>query len=452
MNDENYDVMVIGSGDAGRTVAFDAAKKGKKVAVVDKHSWGDTDGFRGDIPKSMLVVGAELADHVRRMNDVGVHLGSGQVSWKELQEWKSTYLESVSKDLKKRFQAAGIDTYQGAARFIDETSLSVNEEVFHAKTIHIASGSKPSPLGIQGSEFLLPSDEFLSLVQLPKRIIFIGGGYISFELAHIAARAGSEVMILQGNTALLKEFDSDLVDLLVKASEKIGIIVNKNRPLVKVEKHGLSSVVFTQQEGREIRENADLVVHAAGRVPDIEDMDLMKGNVQYSKNGISVTKYLQSVSNPRVTAAGDAADTGPLLTPVVVREGEIAAYNVLHKTKQRIPDYTFVPSVVCTIPPLAKAGYTEDEARAKGLDFDVLYQKTNQWFHSILVNEKFSAYKLLVQKKSGKILGAHVLGWQADAMINFFAFVMQHKMTIEDIKKPLYACPTAPGRVEHMVE
>ena len=329
------------------------------------------------------------------------------------------------------------------ARFIDETSIRINKDILHAKTIHISAGSKPAPLSIQGAEFLITSDEFLNLIELPKRIIFIGGGYISFELAHIAARAGSEVMILHRSAVLLKEFDPDLVDLLVKASEDIGIMVNKNRPLVKVEKHGSSSVVFTQQEGREIRENADLVVHCAGRIPDIDDFDLPVGNIQYSKNGIVVTKYLQSVSNPHVSAAGDAADTGPMLTSVEIREGKIAAYNLLHKTKQRIPDYTFVPSVVFTIPHLAQVGYTEERARAKGLDFDVHFNKTDRWF--------LSAYKLLVQKKTGKIIGAHILGEQADALINFFAFALQHKMTAEDIKKPLYVYPTVPGSVEHMV-
>ncbi|KKR71778.1 MAG: Regulatory protein [Microgenomates group bacterium GW2011_GWC1_41_8] len=443
MDEKYYDIVVIGSGDAGKAVAFAAAKKGKKVAVIDKHPLEGTGALQGCTPQKMLVTGAEIADCVRRMNDVGVRLGSGRVSWKELQEWKQEYIHSISKNLEKQFHKIGIDTYQGVARFIDETSIRINKDILHAKTIHISAGSKPAPLSIQGAEFLITSDEFLNLIELPKRIIFIGGGYISFELAHIAARAGSEVMILHRSAVLLKEFDPDLVDLLVKASEDIGIMVNKNRPLVKVEKHGSSSVVFTQQEGREIRENADLVVHCAGRIPDIDDFDLPVGNIQYSKNGIVVTKYLQSVSNPHVSAAGDAADTGPMLTSVEIREGKIAAYNLLHKTKQRIPDYTFVPSVVFTIPHLAQVGYTEERARAKGLDFDVHFNKTDRWF--------LSAYKLLVQKKTGKIIGAHILGEQADALINFFAFALQHKMTAEDIKKPLYVYPTVPGSVEHMV-
>ena len=276
MDEKYYDIVVIGSGDAGKAVAFAAAKKGKKVAVIDKHPLEGTGALQGCTPQKMLVTGAEIADCVRRMNDVGVRLGSGRVSWKELQEWKQEYIHSISKNLEKQFHKIGIDTYQGVARFIDETSIRINKDILHAKTIHISAGSKPAPLSIQGAEFLITSDEFLNLIELPKRIIFIGGGYISFELAHIAARAGSEVMILHRSAVLLKEFDPDLVDLLVKASEDIGIMVNKNRPLVKVEKHGSSSVVFTQQEGREIRENADLVVHCAGRIPDIDDFDLSR--------------------------------------------------------------------------------------------------------------------------------------------------------------------------------
>ncbi|MBI4136494.1 NAD(P)/FAD-dependent oxidoreductase [Candidatus Roizmanbacteria bacterium] len=452
MNEKNYDVVVIGSGDAGKAVAFAAAKKGKKVAIIDKEPFGGTCALRGCVPKKMLVSGAEVADTVRRMNKIGIQLGTGHISWRQLQDWKNGYISPLSADLEKKLHAAGIDTYQGTAHFTSETSVSINEDILRAKIVHIATGSTPTPLEIQGAECMMMSNEFLELQILPKRIIFIGGGYTSFELAHVAARAGSEVMILHRSARLLKEYDQNLVDVLVKASQEIGIIIQSNHPLVKIEKHGSSYVVFTQQEGREIRENADLVVHGAGRIPDIQELDLEQGNVAYSKNGITVNRYLQSISNSHVFAAGDAAGTGPLLTPVAVREGEIAAYNILHKTKQRIPDYTFIPSVVFTIPYLAKAGYTEEQAHVKGLDFDVYVHDMKEWFHHILVNQPFGMGKVLVQKKTGKIIGAHVLGEHADNIINLFSYAMQHKMTIEDIKKPLYAYPTSSGSVEYMLD
>ena len=229
--------------------------------------------------------------------------------------------------------------------------------------------------------------------------MFIGGGYISFEFAHIAARAGANVTILHRSERPLSGFDPDLVAKLVEASEEVGIDVRMNTAVTAVEKQVDALVVHT--DGQTVA--ADLVVHGAGRVPEIDALDLTAGGVEHDPTkGVAVNEFLQSVSNPAVYAAGDAAATeGWPLTPVAVSEGLTVASNILrgnHKT----PNYLGTPSVAFTIPSLSRVGMTEEEATAQGLEFTVNYKDTSSWFSSRRVNEKHSAYKVLVEEGTGK--------------------------------------------------
>ena len=197
--------------------------------------------------------------------------------------------------------------------------------------------------------------------------------------------------------------------------------------------------------------DADCVVHAAGRVPDLDDLQLDVGRVERSRDGIRVNGFLQSVSNPKVYAAGDCAATGgPRLTPVAGYESRVVAANILDGTNTAV-DYSAIPSVVFTIPPLARVGLAEDEARRDGLRFTARYQDTSTWYSSRRVAERASAFKVLVEQGSRRLLGAHLLGPHADETINVFALAIRSGVAADQLKQMIWAYPTHASDITHMV-
>jgi glutathione reductase (NADPH) len=282
-------------------------------------------------------------------------------------------------------------------------------------------------------------------------VAFVGGGYISFEFAHVAARAGARVTILHRGQRPLVHFDSDLVERLVRRTCDLGVDVRLGAAVHAIESVAtLCRITFRDARGDAVVD-ADLVVHGAGRVPDLEDLNLQAAGVQYSRDGVRVNEYLQSVSNPKVYAAGDCAATpGPPLTPVAGHEGRLVAANLL-EGHHATADYSAVPSVVFTIPPLARVGLTEEEARSAGLRFATRYEDTATWNSSRRVGETASAFKVLVEEDSGRLLGAHLLGPHADETINLFAIAMRAGVTADRFKQMLWAYPTHASDTAYMV-
>ena len=210
--------------------------------------------------------------------------------------------------------------------------------------------------------------------------------------------------------------------------------------------------VHARMDNGERAFQADLVVHGAGRVPEIDDMNLTEAGIAWEpQRGVKVNEYLQSVSNPAVYAAGDAAaSVGPPLTPVATYEGNIVAENVLQGNHRR-PNYEGIPSVVFTVPPLASVGLQEEAARERGLKFRLKQADTSGWYSSRRVAERFSGFKVLVDEVSGRILGAHLLGPEAGETINIFALAIRKGLTSEDLKDMIFAYPTVGSDVVYMV-
>jgi glutathione reductase (NADPH) len=317
-------------------------------------------------------------------------------------------------------------------------------------------------LNIPGSEHIITSDQFLEFGEdyLPNRIVFVGGGYISFEFAHIAARAGAKVTILHRSKQPLEHFDPDLVNLLVQRSRDIGIDIHLQSAVEKIDKSpdGSSTVQFSNpsvasnNQAITTRIDCDMIVHGAGRLPNIEGLDLVTAGVEHTKRGIKVNEYLQSVSNPSIYAAGDAAASGGLpLTPVATYEGSLVATNLI-KGNVLKSNYNGLPSVVFTIPPLASVGMQEKEAREGGFGFRTKYENTASWASSRRVGETCAGFKVLIEEDSNRILGAHIIGPHAEEVINIFSMAIRLGLTANDLRDPiLYTYPTSSSDVVYMV-
>jgi len=385
------------------------------------------------------------------MQGNGIVSKGTEIDWAALMRFKRTFTEPVPKSTEQWFAKAGIAPFHGRARFVDETAVMVGDDTLEARHVLIATGAWPAKLGIPGEQHLTRSDEFLELEKLPKRIIFVGGGYISFEFAHVAARAGAEVKILHRGARPLVGFDPDLVTRLAQATRDLGIDLRLDTVVEAIEKDGNQFLVHASQKGAKQQFQIDLVVHGAGRVPEIEDLDLEKAGVEYQKRGVSVNEYLQSVSNAAVYAAGDAAASGGLpLTPVASMEGRVVAANLLEGNRHK-PDYTGVSTAVFTIPPLASVGLQENAAKAQGLKFKVNHGDTSGWYSSRRVGIKHSGYKVLVEEGSKRILGAHLLGIHAEETINLFAMAMRFGLTADQLKDMRYTYPSHSDDISYMV-
>src|ERR1700686_1170609 len=331
-----FDVIAIGTGSAASTVASGCREGGWQVAIVEARPFGGTCALRGCDPKKVLVGAAEAVDWTRRMKGKGIQAAKLQIDWLELMRFKRTFTDPVPKRREEGFAKAGIAAFHGRARFTGPTTVQVEDETLEGRYVVIAAGQEPADLEIPGAEHLTTSDQFLELDEVPARILFIGGGYIAFEFAHVAARAGSQVTVLHRGPRPLSLFDPDLVDQLVERTRELGIEVHLGTEAFGIEKSSGQLIVRAVACEKTGVFQTDMVMHAAGRVPEITDLNLDAAGIDWEKRGVRVNEFLQSVSIPAVYAAGDAAASGGSpLAPVASYEGLIVAANLLKGDHQR---------------------------------------------------------------------------------------------------------------------
>ena len=448
---KDFDLVILGVGMAGVNAANKCASAGWNVAVVDALPYGGTCALRGCDPKKMLRRAAEVIDAARLMRGKGIEDADLTINWPDLLAFKRTFTERMPGRIEAGFERHNIKMFHGSARFVDATTIEVGDDRLAARFIFIATGAVPRPLGFPGAEHLIKSDDFLELAELPRRILFVGGGFVSFEFAHISARAGSEVRIIDRRARPLKTFDPDLVDKLVARSKTAGIDVQTKASVLSVTSSDGAFEVTAEVDGLARTWTVDLVVHGAGRIPALDQLDLAAAGVDAGPAGVVVNEYLQSVSNPAVYAAGDAAASpGIPLTPVAVFEGKVAASNMLKGNRVR-PDYRGVPSAVFTIPELTRVGLLESEAREQGLDVRVKFTDTSGWYSNLRVGETCAATKIIVDKQTGEVVGAHLLGPEYAEITNFFGLGMRLGLKASDLKKLVSIYPTVGSDLGSMI-
>jgi glutathione reductase (NADPH) len=447
---KSYDLVVIGTGTAASVAASRCRAAGWRVAVIDHLPFGGTCALRGCDPKKVLVGAAEAIDHSRRMRGKGVAGGEPVIDWRALIAFKRSFTEPVPPMKEQSFARSGIDAFHGRARFTGPRTVAVGADEFEGRFVLIATGAVPMRLGIDGEEHLLTSTDFLERDQLPKRISLLGGGFIAAEFAHIAARAGVQVTIVEQMEEMLTAFDPDLVEWLTEKTRKIGVDVRLGTRAERIEKVAPGFRLHACSGEMPISIDAEAVVHAAGRVPDLEPLDLPAAGVEVSGGRLRLNEFLQSVSNPAVYAAGDAAAKGPPLTPVASHDAKVVAANMLDGNHQT-PNYLGVPSVVFTIPPLARVGMLEAEARQEDLRFRVQHQRTSSWYTARRLAEEASGFKVLVEEHTDRILGAHLLGPNAEEVITLFGLAIRSGLTAETVKGMISGYPSACSDVGYML-
>lgn len=442
-----YDVLVMGSGAAGGTAARLLKAGGRTVAMVESGDFGGTCALRGCEPKKVL---AETAHAVARIRDMqarnGVR-GDLSIHWPTLAALKQGYVDSVPPRAEASYESSGIDLYYGPARFTGRDAVQVDGETLIAGHMVIATGSRPRTLEFPGADLVSTSDDFLNLKELPARIAFIGGGFISMEFAHIAAIAGAKATIAVRGERCLKRFELDLVRQLCAATSELGVDVLYNAPPHSIERTDDGLLLRLGPDGgRTVL--ADAVIHGAGRVPDLDGLNLGAAEVSAQGGHLVLDEFLKT-TNPRVYAAGDAAGRYQL-TPTAVMEGRIVAANIA-RGDHRKPDYSIIPSATFTHPTLAGVGLTEEEARVEGVPHEVKTATGLAWSELTRLGERHGGYKAIMEPSGGRLIGLHYLGEDAEEVVNAAALCMRQGLTVAQIMDMIWTYPSFGYTLRYML-
>ena len=438
---QHFDLIVIGAGMAGVAAANKCAAQGWEVAIVDSLPYGGTCALRGCDPKKILRRGAEIIDSARLLSGKGIDSDGLSINWADLMKHKHGFTDPVPQSMEEGLSRSGVTTLHGRAKFTGARQLEIGGTAYDADRFLVATGARPRPLEFPGHEHLIDSTDFLDL-EVPSRILFVGGGFISFEFAHIAVRAGSAAIIIDRGERPLKGFDPDLVELLVDHGREVGIDLRRRTSIVNLHQSDTGYQVTLEHGGAQETIETDLVVHGAGRVADLADLGLDAAGVGWGEHGIHVADHLQSTTNPAVWAAGDSADTaGMPLTPVAVSEAKVAASNMI-KGATTTPDYAGVPTAVFTIPELTRVGVLESEAREEGIDLAVRYSDTSGWYSNYRIGATTGAAKILIDQSTDQIVGAHLLGHEYGELINTLGLAIKVGLTTRQLKSATAAYPT----------
>jgi len=437
-----YDLIVVGAGMAGVAAANKCAAQGWRVAIVDSLPYGGTCALRGCDPKKILRRGAEIIDSARLMRGKGISDAGLSINWPDLMRHKQGFTDPVPDSMENGLAGNGVATLHGQARFTGRNRIEIDGVRYEADRFLIATGARPRPLDFPGHEHLIDSTDFLDLGAPPERILFVGGGFISFEFAHLVARAGASPVIVDRGSVPLKSFDPDLVELLIDRGRGVGIDLRRSTTIAGVEPGGRGYRVTLERDGARETIETDLVVHGAGRVADLSALGLDDAGVEWGERGVTVAGHLRSASNPAVWAAGDSADTaGMPLTPVAVAEAKVAASNMI-KGATATPEYTGIPTAVFTIPELVRVGMLESEAREHGIDLAVRYSDTSGWYSNYRIGEATAAAKVLIDRATDQIVGAHLLGPEYAELVNTLGLAIKLGLTTRQLKSATAAYPT----------
>ena len=447
---KTYDVIILGAGNAGMGAAGVARAAGKSVAMIESRDVGGTCPIRGCVPKKVLVAAAQVLHQIETAPVHHIEVGTPKLDWGKLIERERSFVDGVPEAFKKSLESRGIELFEGRARFVGRNRVRVGDVVLEGDKIVIATGSKPRPLSIPGAEHLITSEDLLEMSTLPESLIFIGGGVIALEFSHVLARAGTKVTILEALPRLLPRNDADAVVQIHKESERIGIDILAGVEVEEVALEGNRLAVRFALAGDTKTLVAERVVNGAGRIPDLDALDLDAAGIERDGTRIAIDETLRSVSNPDVYVAGDALWSSAQLSPVATHEGRIVGENIVNGGTAT-PEYIHVPATVFTVPALGSVGLTEEEAAAKGLAFAAKSNDLGGWRSSQTHAETAAYSKLLIEEGSGRILGAHMVGHGAEEVIHLFAFAMKHGVTADELASTVYAYPTFASDIKFML-
>jgi len=420
LSNYDYDLITIGAGSGGVRASRLAGGYGAKVAVCEEDRVGGTCVLRGCIPKKLLIYGAHYADYMEDAVNYGWTIEGASHDWTKLIANKNTELDRLNGIYLRILRDNNVDLKEGRGVLVDDHTVEIAGERLTAENILIAVGGRPTMPDIPGIEQVITSNEALELPKLPKRVVIVGGGYIAIEFAGIFSSLGVEVTEIIRADNILRGFDIDMRTSLFEEMEKRGIKILAETVVESIEKQGDT---FSLRLGNDEILETDCVMYATGRRANTEGLGLEAAGVELYDNGSIIVDELNRTSQSHIYAVGDVTDRIQL-TPVAIQEGHALA-DMLFNQDTRTTDYTNVPSAVFSTPPIATVGLTEEQARAEFGEVDIYDSNFKPLVHTLTGRDERSVMKLIVEPKSDKVIGCHMMGIDAPEIIQGVAIAMK---------------------------
>jgi len=441
MPTRNVDVVILGGGNAGMGVTVATREAGLEVVMLEPDLLGGTCPNRGCMPKKVLVAAAHALDEIERAKTHCITVGKPSLDWAALIDREKAMIAGIPGSLGGLMARRGVEVIRDRGRFVGPNAVAVGGETLEAQHIVIATGSTPRQLSFPGAELMTTSDDVLNERRLPASVVFVGGGVIALEFSHVYARAGVAVTILEALPRLLGNLEADAVAQLHRETERVGVAVHTAVEVRRIERAGDRLRVVYEEGGAERVAEADRVVNGAGRVANVGGLDLAAGEVSAERGRIALDAHLRSTSNPAAYVCGDAVTETAQLSPIATYEGRIVGGNIVDGPKHT-PDYTGIPSCVFTVPALASVGLTQADAEANGSEVYVAVNDMHEWLSGRTYALSAAWSKVVIDKSTDRILGAHLLGHDAEELIHIFALAIKHRITATELRDFVYGFPT----------
>lgn len=433
----DYDLITIGAGSGGVRATRLAGGYGARTAIAEKSRIGGTCVLRGCVPKKLLVYGAHFAHDFEDAASYGWSIESADFDWPRLIAAKNRELDRLEKVYESILTTNSVEVLRGTAVLADPHTVEVDGTVKTAERILIATGGWPLMPDIPGIEHVITSNEALDLLQLPRRIVIVGGGYIAVEFAGIFNALGVDVTIVIRAPKILRGFDEDVRDTLADELRKKGITVRGGTEVNAIEKtaDGYSLSV----SGGETLET-DLVMYATGRKPNTANIGLEAAGVELNPKGAVVVDEWSKSSVDSIFAVGDCTDRVNL-TPVAISEGRAFAETQFNGKSIRV-SYENIPSAVFSQPPIGSVGLTEDQARERGA-VDVYISRFRPMKHTLTGRDEGIMMKLVVDAASDRVVGCHMVGADAPEIVQGLGIALQCGATKAQFDATIGIHPTA---------
>jgi glutathione reductase (NADPH) len=434
----DYDLFVIGAGSGGVRAARIAATHGATVAVAEEYRVGGTCVIRGCVPKKLLVYGAHFHDDFADAVHYGWDIAQPVFNWARLRDNVQAEVSRLNGLYSQTLAKHNVTVFQERAAFVDPHTLDVGGKRITSRNILIATGARPVQPDCPGAELGITSNEIFHLPHLPGRMLIAGGGYIATEFAGIMNGLGVKVTQLYRGQLILKGWDDECRALLQKTMQEKGIEFHLGAHFAKIEKTA-DGLQASLSDGSTLE--TDVIVHAIGRKPNVSGLNLEAAGVSLAADGAITVDNAYRTSQSHIYAVGDVTDQLQL-TPVAIKQGH-AVSDALFNDEIRMIDLIDVPSAVFSQPPLAAVGLTEAAAEKAGHAIKVFKSEFRPMKHTISGRQERSLCKLVVDAKTDRVLGVHMLGTDAPEIIQMAGIAVKLRATKADFDRTVAVHPTA---------